>query len=926
MTPVNAAGGRGGNGGDGSRGVPFNYQLIKDTAQAGIDLADAVTEASAAFSNAPFPSFASGAALVAKSVVAGVELATQIANSAEWVKGLNDGTRARGGDGGDGGKGGKGGKGAEFFGGGNGGGGGLSFTEGGTGGAGGDGGKGGFGAGGGSGGAGGKGGSTGYAKNGDAGSGGDGGFGAGAGSSGDNTGGGGGSGYGGAIFVRAGGSLTISGNALFRDNTALAGSSNNNGAAGDAAGADIFVMKGGSVTLSPGAGNTIRIEGGIADDSAASIGSASYASGRGADVQIAGGGLVQFAGTNTYTGKTMISGATLGEGIHDDSGIVFNGIGSISGGMSPHFNAGVLLLSENVTRKVGSVVLGQISWNGAGGFAAGTTDGIQLNFGRTSNSPNSGQTLVWGSSYLSSNSTLVFGSEYGLGSVEWMNAINLNGQTGNVVVFDSQQEVNGQPVNDVAYMRGNIYGGALNIGAAGYSGTLYLTGQNSLTGITVNQGSVLTGDGNTTGRLFDPAAAGPVTVGNGGSLLLAGAESLGSVSVASGGSLGTAAGAKISAADVSNSGTLLLGDDASLSSLTNQGNALLANMGKVSVTGAIVNAHAGRWQQGFMTVAGNGIVASDNADITAATVENDGDWVVVGTQQMHTGQLTGTGQFELTNLNVNGTTRQAALTLDQTGDSTFAGRFTGTGSLTKTGAGALTLTGANTATGGLTVNAGTVDTTGGGTLADTGAITIQSGATFIAGTADTVGAVSNAGSYQVNAVQTVASLDNMVTGTTSLNADLVASGLVRNNGTIMVSGSRQITTQGLIGSSTGRIMLTNATDALILNQSGTSIYAGQINGAGPITKTGNGVLQLTGANGFGGGLQVNAGTIDTTGGGSLSDSGTITIQSGAGFIAGTADITGAVTNNGIYQVNAAQQVASLHNTPLPVPVPCKPAC
>lgn len=79
-------------------------------------------------------------------------------------------------------------------------------------------------------------------------------------------------------------------------------------------------------------------------------------------------------------------------------------------------------------------------------------------------------------------------------------------------------------------------------------------------------------------------------------------------------------------------------------------------MGKVSVTGAIVNAHAGRWQQGFMTVTGNGIVASDNADMTAATVENDGDWVGVGTQQIHAGQLTGIGQFELTNLNVNGTT------------------------------------------------------------------------------------------------------------------------------------------------------------------------------------------------------------------------------------------------------------------------------
>lgn len=43
----------------------------------------------------------------------------------------------------------------------------------------------------------------------------------------------------------------------------------------------------------------------------------------------------------------------------------------------------------------------------------------------------------------------------------------------------------------------------------------------------------------------------------------------------------------------------------------------------------------------------------------------------------------------------------------------------------------------------------------------------------------------------------------MITGTTSLNADLVTSGLVRNSGIIMVSGSRQITTQGLTGSSTG---------------------------------------------------------------------------------------------------------------------------
>ncbi len=201
--PVNAAGGRGGDGGDGSGGVPFNYTLIKDTKKAAGEFIEKAAEAVAAFGNAPFPSFASGAAAITATIAKGITLASSIAESVLWVEGLVDGTRARGGNGGDGGFGGNG---AELFGGGSGGAGGaggaggLSYTEGGTGGAGGDGGAGGFGAGGGSGGAGGAAGPTGYAVDGDAGAGGSAGFGAGVGSNGDSTGGGGGSGYGGPFL------------------------------------------------------------------------------------------------------------------------------------------------------------------------------------------------------------------------------------------------------------------------------------------------------------------------------------------------------------------------------------------------------------------------------------------------------------------------------------------------------------------------------------------------------------------------------------------------------------------------------------------------------------------------------------------------------------------------------------------------------
>ena len=41
-------------------------------------------------------------------------------------------------------------------------------------------------------------------------------------------------------------------------------------------------------------------------------------------------------------------------------------------------NAGTLLLSSDVTQRAGSAVPGQFIWNGAGGFAAGTSAGITV--------------------------------------------------------------------------------------------------------------------------------------------------------------------------------------------------------------------------------------------------------------------------------------------------------------------------------------------------------------------------------------------------------------------------------------------------------------------------------------------------------------------------------------------------------------------
>ena len=92
-------------------------------------------------------------------------------------------------------------------------------------------------------------------------------------------------------------------------------------------------------------------------------------------------------------GQGLVEGATrettLGPGIHAASTIVFAGTGQIrntgadqTGALVAHANAGVLLVNEDISLRVGPTVPGQIMWNGAGGFAAGTADGITLNLAR----------------------------------------------------------------------------------------------------------------------------------------------------------------------------------------------------------------------------------------------------------------------------------------------------------------------------------------------------------------------------------------------------------------------------------------------------------------------------------------------------------------------------------------------------------------
>jgi len=313
-------------------------------------------------------------------------------------------------------------------------------------------------------------------------------------------GGAGGNGYGGAIFVRAGATLRITGNATFDGNGVRGGdgqaadATHVAGSSGIGAGSNLFMMKGSTVTLDPGTGNVITFNSdaygtGIADDSAASIipsgGFAPIKSGSGADIHIASG-LVVFNGGNLYSGQTILDGGTLqaqdGDGIYWDSNINFHG--------SPAEN-GVLMSNGDFTRFVG-IQSNRVQWTGSGGFAAA---GGELNV-----SLSNGQVMKWdANSFVPNGNALIFGSTYATDKVNFQNDINLNGANRTILVVANDADVDNNVAANVdwAVLNGVISNGSLTLGDATHTGTVVLSKKNTYTGTTtVNGGSLaLSGKG-----------------------------------------------------------------------------------------------------------------------------------------------------------------------------------------------------------------------------------------------------------------------------------------------------------------------------------------------------------------------------------------------------------------------------------------------
>ena len=881
---LNGYGGNGGNGGPGTNGWATNPVLTQNnniaiqnvaiaaglTTEQTVVLATWIGGAIAAYADsadvfeAPL-SVTLGITSTALAIISGFTEVTDAAALAadiqaevlaqgaldSWQNQWNLGYNGNGGNGEDGGYGGNG---AYGFGGGSGGNGGaygLSTSPNaydGIGGDGGAGGNGGFGAGGGAGGY-----AFGANQNGEGvgrlnggptsingapGAGGTPGFGGGVGSTGGVTGGssqcgvgtpgiacsgGGGDGYGGAIFVNTGATLTITGNATFAGDSAIGGASLNNGAAGGAAGTDLFIMTGGFVNFAPGVDangnpNVITFNGTIADNSNASIGSPTYPVGPtypnsgGASLTVYAGETI-FNGKNTYSGQTVINGGALGDldptnpnpllnpgtnksgapnyaltdgslqaadgtGLPTASNLNFSGPGRYTGGVlevpgvqltNGTFQPTTFARSLNDNpNPYGGGNPGGVQWTGSGGFAA-------LNAPLTVTLNNNAK-LTWGQDgFVPVGYSLIFGSATSNNTVNFTNPIDLG--TGTDAAGTSASFLvanNGNTLGSTAILSGVISGsGDLSVGGGGFNGTLELTGTDTYTGATViHSGTLELGcmTVNNVQQCGSIADSSDVTIESAGALDISGSNGVTLPSLNGSGTILLGSQELTVVNGGTFSGVLADGSNGTKGSLIIQGGTETLSGASTYTGDTTIDAGATLALSGIGSIADSSpVIDNGTFDITQTSAG--------ASITTLSGSSTGVVHLGSQTLMI---TAGAAGALGTTADGVFSGVVDGAGNLVVTG-GKQTLAGANTYT-------GTTSISGGATLALKDAGTIQDSANVIDyGTFDISLTTSGA------SIWTLSGTGNVALGSKTLkitNASTTFGGAITDGGFSSATGGK----------------------------------------------------------------------------------------------------------------------------------------
>ena len=216
--------------------------------------------------------------------------------------------------------------------------------------------------------------------------------------------------------------------------------------------------------------------------------------------------------------------------------------------------------------------------------------------------------------------------------------------------------------------------------------------------------------------------------------------------------------------------------------------------------------------------------------------------------------------------------------------------------LVKLGANTLTLTG-NDILGPVTVSAGTLIATGNNTLG--GGMTVNSGTTAtLSGNNTVTGGITDLGTLNINSAGALGSA-TLVLGSGSAIANTSGTVVVNSNVNPVIMNGGTITFSGsTLNLGTGAVALT-AAQTLAVSTEGPLTIGGAISGAFGLTKSGVGMLQLTGANTYTGTTTVSAGTLAVSGSGTLgATTAPLTMSGGMLDLGGTSQTVGTVTISG----------------------------
>jgi fibronectin-binding autotransporter adhesin len=241
------------------------------------------------------------------------------------------------------------------------------------------------------------------------------------------------------------------------------------------------------------------------------------------------------------------------------------------------------------------------------------------------------------------------------------------------------------------------------------------------------------------------------------------------------------------------------------------------------------------------TLSGNALTLS-SVCASAITASNTSNTMIIQNNltMSATSSITSTSGGTL---NITGTINNGGYTIINNcgGTETFSGDISGAGAFTKIGSGTLTLSGANTFSGGLNLNAGTININNATALGATaGTFSISAGTTI---NNNSGGAITNSN----NNPQTWAG-DFTFTGSNDLNL---------GTGTVTMSASRQIT------ASANKLIIGGVIGGSSMN----------------LTKAGNGTLVLSGANTYDGTTTISAGTLQLGNSGVIADASAVTVNS-----------------------------------------------